>query len=140
MMKPMIGIALWLSAATLIAVSPLKAQTVGGSQAVAPVVEVQAGLACAPRARVIDQLEARFQERRRGLGLAGLGARRDRGAGDVDSPRDGLATAVVELWASEKTGTWTVLMTGPDGRACIIASGQDWQSDPPNLAALGDPA
>lgn len=33
---------------------------------------------------------------------------------------------MMELWASELMGTWTVLHHGADGISCIVTSGQDW--------------
>lgn len=33
-------------------------------------------------------------------------------------------TSLVEMYRSE-SGTWTVLVTTPDGRSCIVAAGQD---------------
>jgi hypothetical protein len=33
---------------------------------------------------------------------------------------------MMELWASELMGTWTVLHHGADGITCIVTSGQDW--------------
>ncbi len=47
--------------------------------------------------------------------------------------------AVFEVWASEKTGSWTILFTRPDGVTCIMATGHDWQSLSP-LSPVGDPA
>lgn len=34
--------------------------------------------------------------------------------------------AVFEIWTSEENGTWTILMTQPDGMSCIMATGTDW--------------
>lgn len=31
-----------------------------------------------------------------------------------------------ELWASEESGTWTVLVVNPHGDACIVSSGEGW--------------
>ncbi|PWJ11441.1 hypothetical protein [Jannaschia seohaensis] len=39
--------------------------------------------------------------------------------------------AVYEIWTSEEAGTWTLLLTRPNGISCILASGTDWQ---PQLA------
>ena len=33
---------------------------------------------------------------------------------------------MMELWASELMGTWTVLHHGADGISCIVTSEQDW--------------
>jgi hypothetical protein len=51
-------------------------------------------------------LSKRYNETRRGFGLS--------------SPMQ-----MLELFASEK-GTWTALITTPDGRSCIVASGDAW--------------
>ena len=66
------------------------------------------GQACAPRERVLDRLGTTYGETRRGAGLAG-------------------SQAMVELFASDATGTWTMTVTLPDGRMCLVASGTDWQ-------------
>ncbi len=34
--------------------------------------------------------------------------------------------SVVEIWASDVTGSFTVLSTDASGEACIIATGTDW--------------
>jgi hypothetical protein len=43
----------------------------------------------------------------------------------------GLAGAdrVVELLVS-KSGTWTLIATGPSGTSCLIAAGENWESVP----------
>jgi hypothetical protein len=48
-------------------------------------------------------------------------------------------TQVVEFWASEKTGSFTVLVTYPNGVTCILASGQNW-IEKPVLTVNKDPA
>jgi hypothetical protein len=35
-------------------------------------------------------------------------------------------------------GTWTILVTGTDGKACIVAAGQNWETLP--TIAEADPA
>ena len=37
--------------------------------------------------------------------------------------------SVIEVFASE-TGTWTLVITQPNGLSCLIAAGQDWESLP----------
>ncbi len=32
----------------------------------------------------------------------------------------------VEIWANDETGTWTILVVYPDGRACVRAAGNIW--------------
>lgn len=36
------------------------------------------------------------------------------------------AEAILEIWASSKTGTFTVLITNPQGVSCIVAAGTDF--------------
>ena len=65
---------------------------------------------CADRARVVERLEAQFGEVRQAMGL-------------------NAGNAVVEVYASAETGTWTILVTGPDGVSCLIASGELWEPE-----------
>ena len=53
---------------------------------------------------MIRKLEEKFGETLRSIGL---------------HQTDG----VVEVYCSEETGTWTILMTRPDGMSCLIAVG-----------------
>lgn len=36
---------------------------------------------------------------------------------------------VVELLVSQ-TGSWTILITGTDGRSCVVTGGEDWTARP----------
>ena len=77
------------------------------------------GTNCGPRDTVIARLSSGYGETRRGIGLGGT----DR---------------VVEVFASPETGTWTVTVTLPDGRTCLVASGQAWEDRMDDLAHLAD--
>jgi hypothetical protein len=77
--------------------------------------------ACAERAQVVRKLAERFGETLRSLGL-----HRDDG--------------VVEIYSSEETGTWTILMTRPDGMSCLLAAGQRWEQDAQPLEKPGSDA
>ena len=68
---------------------------------------------CAPRASVVAALEARFGERSHEGGLA-----------------DGNDGGIAEIFVSEATGTWTMVLSRPDGSACLIASGSNWGAMP----------
>jgi len=35
--------------------------------------------------------------------------------------------SLVELYTSEN-GTWTLMLTRPDGVSCLIAAGQNWEA------------
>ncbi|MFC3117874.1 hypothetical protein [Jhaorihella thermophila] len=60
---------------------------------------------CAPRAQVVERLAAAYGEVPHSIGLTAQGV-------------------VVELFASELTGTWTITATRADGRTCLVASGE----------------
>ena len=79
-----------------------------------------AGVACGARDAIIAKLGDKSGEVRRGGGLAG-------------------PTAIFEIWASEATGTWTILKTTPNGFTCIMAVGDGWHDDAGELTPVGDP-
>ena len=81
----------------------------------------QAQMVCGTRDSVVARLSEDYGETRRGGGLA-----------------DPLA--IFEIWASDETGTWTILETTPDGFTCIMAVGTDWQSDAVTTLITGDGA
>ena len=70
------------------------------------------GRACAERALVVQRLAERYGETLRSQGL-------QQNAG------------LVEIYSSETTGTWTILMTRPDGTSCLLAAGQLWEHNVP---------
>lgn len=74
---------------------------------------------CGIRARVLDHLATTYGEARHMAGLAG-------------------ADRMVEVFASDATGTWTILVTSASGITCMVAAGTDFRTIPP--AAPGDPA
>lgn len=76
---------------------------------------------CARRDQVVERLERTYGEQRRGIGLAGD----NRG--------------VIEVFASDQTGTWTITITLPSGQSCLVASGQNWSPAPVPAKAQGDP-
>ena len=64
---------------------------------------------CAPRQMVLDQLAQKYGEARRGIGLVQQGS-------------------VMEVFASDETGTWTITVTSPNGLTCLVASGQAYEA------------
>ena len=60
-----------------------------------------------------------------------------RGAGLTAAP-DGRAQ-VVEIFTSA-SGSWTIVVTRPDGQTCLVASGQAWEDITEELPAKGEPA
>ncbi|KIC46538.1 hypothetical protein RA28_01760 [Ruegeria sp. ANG-S4] len=73
---------------------------------------------CAPRKAVVERLSETYGETRRGIGIARQGA-------------------VMEVYASDRTGSWTITVTLPDGMTCLIASGRSFEvlaeTLPPNI-------
>ena len=41
--------------------------------------------------------------------------------------------AYVEFWASEKSGTWSVVMVLPNGVSCLTSAGRDFEMQPASL-------
>jgi hypothetical protein len=74
---------------------------------------------CDSREAVTSLLADRYGETRRAIGLAG-------------------EAAVMELYASDGTGTWTITFTLPDGRMCLMASGAGFEAiSTPEPAGMG---
>lgn len=73
-------------------------------------------LECGPSQSVYAVLSEKYDERRVSIGLA------------AD------AASIIEIWASE-AGTWSALVTLPDGRTCILSAGSDFRQ-----FAQGNPA
>ncbi len=75
------------------------------------------GAACLPHETAVSKLEQGYGEQRVGLGIGPSGG------------------AVYELYVAD-TGTWTILVTRPNGLSCIAASGESWMTSP---LLAGDP-
>jgi len=76
---------------------------------------------CGQRSVVLQQLGEKYGESRRGMGLA-------------------ANNTVMEMFASATTGSWTIIVTMPDGMSCLVASGQGYETIAEELPASGDPA
>lgn len=66
------------------------------------------GSSCANRDLIVDRLSSKYGETRQSAGL---------------NQNNGM----VEIFASDDTGTWTILVTMPTGVSCLLAAGRDWQ-------------
>jgi hypothetical protein len=64
---------------------------------------------CNQRAAVMAHLAEKYGETPRAAGLA-------------------ANSTVMELLASDETGSWTITVTTPDGMTCLIASGQNFEA------------
>ncbi|GIX13681.1 MAG: hypothetical protein KatS3mg118_1640 [Paracoccaceae bacterium] len=67
------------------------------------------GSVCGQREMIVQRLLEQFGETRQSMGL-----QRDSG--------------VVEIFASLESGTWTILLTLPNGLTCLVAAGEAWDS------------
>ena len=86
----------------------VSAALIFGAAAIAPPVSAQTTpLSCGDHAQMSERLSSRFKETRLGAGL--------------QNPE-----TVMELWSSEETGSWTVLVIRPNGTACVVATGNHW--------------
>lgn len=74
---------------------------------------------CAARSEIVETLRSRYGESRRGVGLQD-------------------ATTLFEIFASDETGSWTVLLTDTAGRSCAVAAGQAWRDDAPTATSGPD--
>lgn len=68
-------------------------------------------VSCAQRDTVVERLKTKFSEQLTVGGLQGS---------------QNTAQSVVEIWASDETGTFTVLLTNAYGVSCIVAAGTDY--------------
>lgn len=76
---------------------------------------------CAPRDAVIERLATSYGETRQSIGLGSQGA-------------------VVETFASDDTGSWTITVTMPNGMTCLVASGQSFEELADALPPKGNDA
>ncbi|MEM1272892.1 MAG: hypothetical protein AAGF88_03690 [Pseudomonadota bacterium] len=67
---------------------------------------------CAERDVIVGTLATRYGETAVSLGL-------------------GAGNRVVEVFASEETGTWTITVTSVNGTTCLVASGNSYTVVPP---------
>ena len=79
---------------------------------------------CAKRDLITERLHSKFSEQ---LTAGGLQATR-------------RSTSFIEVWASQETGTFTVMLTRPDGVSCIIASGTDFFTKKAVPVVMGTPS
>lgn len=72
-------------------------------------VTAQTQRACAPRDAVVTRLADKYGETRRSIGL-------------------GTNNQMVEVFASDESGSWTITVTLPNGMTCLMATGQAYET------------
>ena len=82
---------------------------------------VAQGPNCGPREVVVTRLAEGYGETRQSMGL-------------------GANNAVIEVFASDETGSWTITVTQPSGVTCLVASGQGYEQLAEALPPKGDDA
>ncbi|MGO4524658.1 hypothetical protein AB4097_07305 [Microvirga sp. 2MCAF35] len=86
---------------------PLDSAILIGAIAAFGITPAAAQTSCGPREQLVKLLADQYKEDPVGIGLAQPGQ-------------------VLEVFASSG-GTWTMVMTMPDGKACLIAAGNNWE-------------
>ena len=71
--------------------------------------------ACAQRDIVVERLKSRYDESFAAGGLQ----------------TSSSSATLVEVWASEETGTFTVMLTSASGLTCVVATGTGWHQNKP---------
>lgn len=95
---------------------------VGSMLIIAQGVHAQPNGNCAKRAAITEKLANKYGETRQSMGL-------------------GAINAVVEVFASKDSRTWTITVTMPTGLTCLVATGQAFEAMTEDLASLiGDEA
>lgn len=81
-----------------------------GAAAIAPPTLSHAQSAqCMQRDALVERLQGQYGESLNGGGLKS-------------------ASQLIEVWSSEKTGSFTVFITQANGVSCVVATGQNWNS------------
>jgi len=73
---------------------------------------------CGDRGDMVQKLNIDYGETRKSMGLT-------------------ENNHIIEIYASEETGSWTILTTSPQGLTCLMSAGDAYQQDPP--VQLGEP-
>jgi hypothetical protein len=81
----------------------------------------QARTLCNTRANIVSQLTDKYGEVSNGLGMQS-------------------ANQVIEVWSSQKTGSWTIIASRANGTSCVLAAGRNWANNPEYAHAFDERA
>ncbi len=84
-----------------------------GAAILAPAAEARS--LCVPHDKLVNQLSKRHGEKSVAMGLASNGS-------------------LMQVFSSKEGGTWTMVLTKPNGESCIMAAGESWMDVPKQLA------
>ena len=73
-----------------------------------------AEIPCGKRDTIVDWLAGKYLEEPVASGISSKGA-------------------LLEVLSSRDGGTWTILLTAPNGTTCVVDTGQAWQAKPHKL-------
>ncbi len=76
---------------------------------------------CGERSKIVERLQTKYGETRRSVGLA-------------------ENNGVVETFASTDSGTWTIMITLPNGMTCLVAAGHAFEAVEDNGLTKGKKA
>jgi len=79
----------------------------------------QAQTLCNTRTNIVAQLTEKYGEISNGIGVQST-------------------TQVIEVWSSQKTGSWTIIASRADGISCVLAAGQNWANNPSYATAFDE--
>ncbi|MEM6374359.1 MAG: hypothetical protein AAF727_16505 [Pseudomonadota bacterium] len=95
--------------------------TAGALNLMATAAHAQQARNCGPRDLVLSRLAEGYGETRQSMGL-------------------GANNSVIEVFASDESGSWTITVTSPNGVTCLVASGQAFEELAEALPAKGKDA
>ena len=84
-----------------------------------PVLAAHGSALCGDRASLVAELAERYAEKRAAMGMTGKGM-------------------MLEILASPDGATWSLIITDPNGVACIVEAGEGWQTPQP-VEKIGHP-
>lgn len=91
---------------------PTRMRNILGCGLTATIMMAQSAVAapnrCADHTAVVERLADIYGERRQAMGLAG-------------------DNTVVEVYASDESGSWSITITRPGGPTCLVAAGQNFR-------------
>ncbi len=106
----------WIVAPALVAAAFLSApETTAQAQSAAPAQQ------CDQRAKIIGHLARKYQEAPVAIGVTTAGG-------------------MVEVLTSGDGGTWTIILSNPNGTSCLVAAGEGWRALRFDRSAYDPPA
>ncbi|MEM1234564.1 MAG: hypothetical protein AAGH70_10590 [Pseudomonadota bacterium] len=87
----------------------LIALSIGVTALVLTATTARAQANCAARDKVIERLSSKYGESRQSVGVA-------------------ANQSLIEVFANAGTGSWSITVTLPDGRTCLVASGMSYEA------------